>query len=153
MTRPGIQEGNVLLNLYLVYRTCPETIQSWKRGKAKWGMTKTGTWGLCRFPSSPLSSTFHQKMRWLEGITDSMVMSLSRLWELVKDREAWHAAVHGVTKSQRGFSDWTTRVGPSKLCLTSPPGDSDRLKFKTHWPRMSTVNDLVLKLQVQCTCV
>ena len=59
-----------------------------------------------------------QRMRWLDGITSSMDMSLSRLQELVMDREAWHAAIHGVAKSQTRLSNWTELNWPGGIIET-----------------------------------
>ena len=68
-----------------------------------------------------------QRMRWLDGFTDLMDMSLSKLRELVIDREAWHAAVHGVSKSRTRLSDWTEHV------VTERMKRDDTVNFLNTW--------------------
>ena len=84
-----------------------------------------------------------QRIRWLDGITDLMDVSLSKLQELVMDREAWHAAVHGIAKSRTWMRDWTELI--LKVLMKPHPNFNNK-----HWQELHHFKARGLKLIVNC---
>ena len=117
------------------YHYIPLNEAAFKRRYFKWGTLATSCEELTHWKRLMLGGIGgrrrrgRQRMRWLDGITDSMDVSLSELRELVTDREAWRAAIHGVAKSWTGLSDWTELKRRPKLEISFKHKGQDTFYF------------------------
>ena len=82
------------------------TLVTWCKEQTHW--KRSWGWERLKAKGEGDNRGWGQRMRWLDSISDSIDMNLSKFWETVEDRGAWHATIHGITKSQTWLSDWTT---------------------------------------------
>ena len=133
-----------LLSFFLIYFFCSQTLATWCEELTHWKKT------LMLGKIEGRRRRGRQRTRWLDGITDSVDTGLDGLWELVMDREAWHAAVHGVSKSLTRLSDWTELNSQTRWGTHLEAGDSNPLVKSLLIHRFLIFSKFLLNNTIKC---